>query len=207
MSPVRNQRGISLISLLVGLVVSLTATVGLLSIYRNSLQVTTSAQQSSVNDSQLASLLLRTGAAIQDAGYGITTPAFGTQIIPISGATLNGTSLSGTAASTATAVNGIVWATLTGASTQCAGFVAPAAGGLIYLQPAACNDATTWSSIAWQSTVVASQSNSVITFTVAQQSCQPYGIPATTGKYTVNLNTTDSIGAAISSLQCLINFQ
>jgi Tfp pilus assembly protein PilW len=204
------QRGISLISLMVGLLVSLTATVGLLSVYRNSLQVTTTATQSATNDSQLAALLLRTGATVQDAGYGISSATFGTDIVAVSGATLNGTTLSGTTAATGTAVNAIVWDMLTGANLQCAGFLSVTANGvttLTYLQSSTCANASAWGSTQWQSTTIASLGNTPISFTFAPTSCEPYGITATTGAYTVNLSTTNSIGTAVSSMQCLINFQ
>jgi Tfp pilus assembly protein PilW len=204
-----DQRGMSLVSLMVGLVVSLVATVGLLSVYRNTLQVTTVAMKSGTNDSQLASLLLRTGASIEDAGYGIAGASFGTQVVTLSGAVLNGTTLTGTVATAGTAANAIVWATLNGATIQCAGFVAPPlpTGGVIYLQPTACANAASWSTLAWTSTTVAGQSTAPISFTVTQQTCEPYGITATTAKYLVTISSTDSIGATVSSQQCLMNFQ
>lgn len=203
----RRQRGISLVSLMVGLVISLTATLGLLSVYRNALQVTTVATVSTTNDSQLASLLVRTGASLEDAGYGITGNAFGTQLIAISGAALNGNTLTGTVAAANTAVNAVVWTMATGATTQCAGFYAPSTGGLVYLSPITCTDATGWNTARWFPATVAPQSSSAILFTVAQQSCAPYGITSTLGNYTVSLSTTNSIGTAVTSVQCLINFQ
>ncbi len=205
----RAQRGISLVSLMVGLTVSLIATVGLLSVYHNTLQVTTSTMQSSTNDSQLASLLLRTSASVEDAGYGIASASFGTQLVTLTGASLNGTTLTGTLAAVGTQANAIVWATLNGATVQCAGFVAPPmpTGGLIYLKPTTCANAASWSSLTWTSTTVAGQSTAAILFTVAQQTCEPYGITATTAKYSVTIGSTDSIGATVSSQQCLMNFQ
>jgi hypothetical protein len=193
---------------MVGMVISLTATLGLLSIYRNSLQITTTSVSNSTSDSQLAALLLRTGESVEDAGYGITGAALGTDIVAISGATFSGTTLSGTAAGLGAQANAIVWDSLTGASTQCAGFIAQSSGVLLYLKPTPCASASSWASIAWTSTSqVTSQASSPITFTFAQQNCQPYGITATSGNYTVTLGTQDSIGATVSSLQCLINFQ
>jgi hypothetical protein len=210
----------SLVSLMVGMVISVTATVGLLSIYRNSLMITTTATQGLINDSQLATLLLRTGASVEDAGYGVASATFGTYIVPINGAALSGTScsplpsvtlatctLGGAAGTLGTGFNGVVWATLTGATTQCAGFVAPSTGGLVYLEPVTCTNAAAWNTLTWPSTTVASGSTSPVLFTIAQQSCAPYGITGTSGKYTITLNTTNSIGATVSSVQCLINFQ
>ncbi len=207
MRPSRRQRGFSLVSLMVGLVISMVVTVGLLSVFRNSLQVTTQATVRTVNDSQLSSLLVRSGAALQDAGYGIATPAFGTHVVPINVTSLAGTTLSGAAAAAGTAVNGIVWAMLTGASTQCAGFYAPSSGGLVYLGPVACSDASGWAGLAWTASTVAAQSTAPITFTVSQQSCAPYGITGTRGAYAVTLSTTNSIGSGMNSLQCLLNIQ
>jgi Tfp pilus assembly protein PilW len=203
----KRQGGFSLINLMVGMVISLIVTVGLLSAFRNTIKVTTQATERTVNDNNLASLLLRTGAAMQDAGYGIATPKFGTHIVPISGASLSGSTLSGAAAAAGVAANGLVWAMLTGATTQCAGFYAPTAGGLTYLGPVTCTDATGWAGFTWPTSTVDGQSSAPITFTVSQQSCAPYGITTTKGTYTVALSTTNSIGSSVSSLQCLINIQ
>jgi len=203
----QRQSGFSMISLMVGLIISVIVTVGLLSVYRNSIQVTAQATTRTVSDSQLQALLVRTAATVQDAGYGIATPTFGTHIITISGATLSGTRLSGTAAAAGATANAVVWAMLTGTTTQCAGFYAPASGGLMYLSPVNCTDATGWASVAWQSSWVAQQTTSAIQFTIAQQTCAPYGITNTNGSHTLTVSSTNSISAAISSLQCLINIQ
>jgi hypothetical protein len=225
----KRQRGISLISLMVGLIVSLTATVGLLSVYRNSLKVTAAASQGTTSDSQLASLLLRTGESMGDAGYGIASAAFGTHIVPISNASMTGSvvtgtttgnTLTGTTATAGTTVNAIVWAMSTSGTTQCAGFYAPTGGGLVYLSPINCSDATSWNTAGqWNTTPVAAPGyNAVtstptttaynpITFTVAAQSCAPYGISSTLAAYAVTISTVNSINTAVTSLQCLMNFQ
>jgi Tfp pilus assembly protein PilV len=222
----RLQAGVTLISLMVGLLISLVAVLGLMSIYHNSLQVTTSATKSALNDSQLAGLLLRSAAAVQDAGYGISSAAFGTQAVAISGAALSAggsavtdatatsstiasATLSGTSAAVGTSVNAVVWATLTGANTQCAGFYAPTTGGLTYLEPVNCTDATQFATLSWTSKPIASPpvANSAhpITFTFAQQTCSPYGITNTTASYSLTLATQNSLGVAVSSVQCLMN--
>ncbi len=201
------QYGFSMISLLVGLIISVVVTLGLLSVYRNSIQVTAQATTRTVDDSQLQALLVRTGATIQDAGYGIATPTFGIDVIAISGATLSGTTLSGTVAAAGAQANAVVWAMLTGATTQCAGFYAPASGGLQYLSPVTCTDATGWASAVWQSSWVTQQTTAPINFTIAQQTCAPYGITNTNGTHTLTVSSTNSISVAISSLQCLINIQ
>lgn len=203
----KRQRGISLVSLLVGMVISLVTTIGLLQIYHQSLKVTTGSVSSNINDSQLASILLRTGDAVADAGYGITTPTFGTHIVALTGASLSGSTLSGTVAAAGVAANAVVWATLTGAQIQCAGFLVPASGGLIYLTPANCTNAAAYGAVAWSSTTVNTTTSASTTFTLTQQSCQPYGITNTSGAYTVTLATTNSISTPVTSVQCLINFQ
>jgi len=204
----QTQRGISLISLMVGMVVSLTATVGMMAIYRNSLAVTTSAMQNSVQDARLNALLLRAGASIEDAGYGISGATFGTHLIPLTSAAINGHTLTGTATTAGTTANGVVWSMLTGTTTQCAGFVAPSTGALIYLQPTPCTNAQSWNTLAWTTTTVqpAPATPKAITFTFTQASCQPYGITNTSGSYTVTVASTNSV-SAVNSLQCLINFQ
>jgi len=207
------QRGVTMLSLMIGMVISLIATIGLLAVYRDALHVTVYAQASTTTDSQLAGVLMRTAASAEDAGYGIASPAYGTHLVAINGATMSAGKLSGTSATVpASAANAVVWATMNGATMQCAGFYSPASGGLQYLNPTACANATAWNTLAWVATPVTGQLQPTITpqainFGITQAACEPYGITNTQGSYTLTVLSKNSLGNNVSSQQCLLNFQ
>lgn len=206
MRTAKAQDGVTLVGLMVGLVISMIVTVALMSVFRNVVQVTVQAKDSSTDDDQLTSALLRTGMSLADAGYGITAPAFGTHLIMIRNATMTGTALAGTAVPAGTAANAVVWAMQTGTAIQCAGLYAPATTGLISLDPVNCADASGWSSTTWPSSTIAGQSNGPIVFTASQASCKPFGIPGTSGAYAVTLSATNGAGLSVNSMTCLMNF-
>ncbi|MBC7415043.1 MAG: hypothetical protein H7327_08935 [Herminiimonas sp.] len=208
------QAGMSLISIMVGLVISMIAILGLTSAYKVVVSSTVSAKNASTNDDQLTSALLRASMSLQDAGYGIVSPVFGTHIVLISGATLSGTTLGGTAVAAKVTANAIVWAVQKpDVATQCAGLFAAPAGGLISLGPVDCADATGWSLLAWPTATVidapttTGEFRSKVSFVAEQSSCKPYGITDTSGTYSISLSTTNSAGVLVSSLYCLLNFQ
>jgi len=209
------QRGVTMLSLMIGLAISLIATVGLLSVYQGAVHTTVNAQQRTTTDSQLAGVLMRAAASAEDAGYGIASPTYATHLIAINGAALSAGKLSGTAVTAAslpaTAANAVVWATVNSASvTQCSGFYMSAAVGLEYLNPTTCTDATAWSTLSWVATPVTGTglltSPVSVSFTIAQTSCAPYGITNTQGNYLLTLTSTNSLGNAVTSQQCLLNF-
>lgn len=215
------QAGTSLISMMIGLVISSVAILGLMSVFQAVAHSTANAKDASSNDDQLTSSLLRAGMSLQDAGYGISAPVFNTHIVLLTGAALSApvaggqTFSSGTVAAIGnTTPNAVVWTRqISGGAIECAGLYAPAVGGLQSLNAATCTNATDWSALSWKvSTMVESpatnQFRSVIRFTAAAPAagCQPYGITTTGGLYTVSLSTTNSAGVTIPSLYCLLNF-
>lgn len=229
-----------MISLMVGLVISMIVCVGLMVVFRNAVKVATDSKTYSTNDNQMNSSLVSAGMLVQEAGYGISSPTLGTHLVMVSGVTCTGSgSSSGSGASACsgasscacsstgsssssssssgssssgsggvtTGANMVVWTTLNGATTQCAGLYAPSSGGLVYLQPVSCTSAANPTSLNWTSTtVLAAQSAAKLSFSVVQNSCAPYGITATTGNYLLSISTTSASGQAISASQCLLNF-
>jgi len=97
----KRQLGISLLSLLIGLLVSMIVILGMLAIYRSSVQVSVRAAEDAAQSNQKVSALLRADKYLQSAGFGVIDPQYGgANIHLISGASLSGGAggtLSGTA--------------------------------------------------------------------------------------------------------------
>jgi Tfp pilus assembly protein PilW len=153
------QAGESLISLMVGFLISAIAALAILSMFKVSSRYGGTAGQDAAADAQLSSALLRTGLAVQDAGFNITAAALGTHLIVISGADLDSASyqLSGTYLATGSG-NALIWAMNTTGTTQCAGLyfkdTSGGQGGLYYLGPVSCSsgDVSAWNTLTWNTT-------------------------------------------------------
>lgn len=65
------QRGMTLISLMIGLVISMLAILGSLSLYKTLISVATDSKLDAQHDGQLAAAMLTVQMEIQNAGYGI----------------------------------------------------------------------------------------------------------------------------------------
>lgn len=67
----RRQRGQSLISMMVGLVISLLTIAAMLVLYKNMIEASGNASRSALRDGQVASALLAAQIELQEAGFGI----------------------------------------------------------------------------------------------------------------------------------------
>ncbi len=76
----RLQRGMTLISLMVGLLLSMISILAALSLYKSLVQVSIESRTDAVQDGQLASAMLSLQLELQTAGYGIATDAPGTHV-------------------------------------------------------------------------------------------------------------------------------
>jgi hypothetical protein len=68
------QKGLSLIGLMIGLLISVLCILGSLTLYKNLIQVATESKLDSNHDGQLASAMLVIQLGVQNAGFGIETP-------------------------------------------------------------------------------------------------------------------------------------
>lgn len=219
----RSQRGITLISTLVGLAISMVVTVGMLMVFKNVASTTLAARESSNADGKYIASALTASLAMQEAGYGVTSPQPGVQLIAISSATMTSNVLSGTADITSPMTgNAMVWEVLSGGVLQCAGLYAPSAGGLQSLPAVNCTGASTWNTLTWApvilvpSPALASDSdkldrNTPIIFkiTATTQVCNPPGITRISGNVLASLTATNKAGdlyTNLSTAQCLSNF-
>lgn len=137
----RAQAGESLISMLVGVVISILTIAGMLALYKSMISVSTSATQAARRDGQMAAALLATQMSMQSAGFGLpASAALGTKLhIDTDG-------------------KRIVWrsANVNGATSACSGLIivddAQATGrGLYQLEPKTCADASD-ATLAWSAT-------------------------------------------------------
>jgi Tfp pilus assembly protein PilW len=116
-----HQRGVTLISLMVGLVISMIALLGVLTVYKNAIRnVFGSAGMvsSAAQDGQLSSGLLTAQMVLQDAGFGIGAAAAASSSSAASAST--GTSTAATSANNLTLLSS---ATFDGGSQQLSGTV------------------------------------------------------------------------------------
>ncbi|MFY7863967.1 PilW family protein [Roseateles sp.] len=229
-----SQRGLSLVGLMVGMVISLVAVLGALALYRSSSQtlfgdggLVLSAKQ----DAQLASGLLSAQIALQEAGYGITTPSPTTHFVLLSNALfdVNTLKLSGSKlslGSTATQGNAVLWAANRGLSNyttdyRCAGLLVDSSSRAFYLlqSTGACSTISTqWSAITWQrSTLVA---HDLLTQAIGlsarvSSNCWPLGtvpqtiskIQAQAGDLQVRLSYGGSVAGSDNTYSsCLVNY-
>lgn len=218
------QRGAGLISLLVGIVISMLIMLAMMTLYRDTIHAAVGAGQDASADGQRASGLLAAQIQLQGAGFGLATPALGTDLIVLGNATFdNGTQrLNGSVAAAGVDGNAIVWSfdTRNGAGVQCSGLYAPAGGGLQRLLPTPCAAGTQWASTTWTTSTLVTDTRPV-TFAAAATDatgCQPFGL-AVTGGVLVTLKSAHSTvstgttpvpstppGLPIEITVCLANF-
>lgn len=218
----QQQSGASLISLMVGLVISMVVVVSLLGVYKTTTRTTLSSKEDSATDSMRMSSILGAQIKLQGAGYGITGPAQGTDMVFLSGAAYNSATakVTGTVVGNAVTGNAVIWGENTGAGYTCQGLLAPAAGGLTRLPPVACANAAAWAAVSWSPVVLDDSPRSVTTITrVDTANCSAYGIVGK-GSVTVQLSTqtkrlnynqtnntsTEAATKTSESTVCLVNF-
>ncbi len=83
------QRGYSLISIMIGMIVSLLATISIMSLYRvvvhNLFDANSGIQQKAAQERQLATGFLTIQNLVQGAGFGVSSPATNRQFILVNG--------------------------------------------------------------------------------------------------------------------------
>lgn len=229
-----SQGGESLVSLMVGLLISAVVALAMLSMFKVASRSGGRAGQDAAADGQLISALLRAGTAAQDAGFGISTPTLGTHLRVISGASLSSSYVLSGTYTVGGSGNAVVWSMNTTGTSQCAGLyfkdTDEGAGGLYYLGPVACatGDVSTWSTLVWNTTALPPQrwadrpgnqsSGSSVTgaydqtkiaFATASTACKPFGLDGSTSSANLvfTISSTNRSGAPLSEQQCLFNFK
>lgn len=224
-------QGVTLVGLMVGLVISMLVVVGMMTVFRTVVQATLQSRQTAAEDDRRVSALMRMALHLQDAGFGLQAPAYGAQLLVLSGASLalasDGTyRLSGTRVEPDVenaASNAVLWAYDLSASgtVQCAGFVYEAADNaaarLVYLAPANCSGVALadLSTLAWtrQTWLQGSEAEPVpsLHFALRTGECRPFGIGGGRGGLVLRVlsaRSGDSSSSAmpVEAAQCLLNF-
>lgn len=225
----QTQRGFNLVSLLVGVSLSMISILALLSLYKNLIGVSVQSIQDSRQDGQIAAAVLTAQRELLNAGFRIdpdTVPVT-SRVLLLSGATLNNGALSGTAQTIGTASvvgNAMVWIykTTSTANATCAGLLVQN-GALSRLQgPSGCTQVSQWNSTSWTVVPLIEANQPSGFFTVQYAPCWPFGkssdttstatrvqVVLTAVTSTVDINSTDPQPAYVKSKStvCLPNLE
>ena len=219
-APLR-QRGITLISLMTGLAISMVLVLATLMLFQRMVRATTAARIDAQADAQRTAAFLSAGIAAQEAGYGIDAAQAGTHLVVLTNAALADSALSGTPASLGATGNAVVWAENATGDPRCSALLAPSLsdkGGLRKLGPVPCADAAAFSTLAWTTVlplmdapttpVADPPAAPLVTITWRAAACTPFGIAAGTGapeKVLLTLTADNSNGVQLETSQCLAN--
>jgi hypothetical protein len=182
----RPQTGVSLVSLMVGLALSLLCVVVAMHTYRVTVLNSRHASVVARGQNISAALTLQIPKLLPQAGWGLNvaeeTPGgrLNTDLVLLSSATFQAGRLSGTTRSIGSASltgNALIWATAIEGSVQCRALVTTAARGLELLGPKACANAAAATGIDWDSpvTLAPAEAASSLGFSVRTTACWPFG--------------------------------
>ena len=208
-APLR-QRGITLISQMTGLVISMVLVLATLMLFQRMVRATTAARIDAQADAQRTAAFLSASIAAQEAGYGIDAAQAGTHLVVLTSAALADSALSGTPASLGATGNAVVWAENATGARRCSALLAPSGsgqGGLRKLGPVLCADAAAFSALAWTALPLSDAPAAPVTITWREAACTPFGIAAGTGapKVLLTLTAANSNGVVLETSQCLAN--
>lgn len=210
-----SQRGFNLISLMIGMTLSLISILAMLTLYKNTVRISIDSIKSSRQDGQIAASLLTAQQELRNAGFWLTnTPA--TTLKLLSGAALTGTTLTGTdqpLSTTEASGNALVWIYQTGATTPpiCAGLLVQRDRDLpeqpfklLRLQASSCSSSiSSWSSLSWSSTtLIETNQDPTDFFKAIHIACWPFGKatpPISSLRVKVTINAVTSVEAADST--------
>ena len=215
------QRGITLISLMTGLVISMVLVLATLMLFQRMVRASTAARIDAQADAQRSAAFLSAGIAAQEAGYGIDAAQAGTHLVVLTSAALADSALSGTPASLGATGNAVVWAENATGARRCSALLAPSGsgqGGLRKLGPVPCADASAFATLAWRTelplmdaptTPVADPPTApLVAITWRDATCTPFSIAAGTGadeKVLLPRPAANSNGVVLETSQCLAN--
>ncbi|AZN35744.1 PilW family protein [Iodobacter ciconiae] len=203
---IKSQRGISLISMMVGITISLITAVAMLTLFRHSIKISANTTQFSKQDAERTSAMTVAPILLQDAGFGITDASVSGNIIALKNATFSSANkLSGNATANGEAANAIVWLRNLGTNLECSALFAAPGKGLMLLGPVNCTGITAWPAASWgpaKPLANLGTFNFVLSNTVG--TCGQFGY-ASHGKATITIQSNNATGQAIHSQSCLSN--
>ncbi|GGY17635.1 hypothetical protein [Paludibacterium paludis] len=217
----KTQRGLSLMSTLIGLLLASITLLAMLVLYRGTVRQTVGDNGSirrASRDVQLDEALMTGSMKLQNAGYGLPAAKAGSDVVVLNGVTFtNGTTLdyAGNPLQTGRSPSGnaILWRVRGGNTTICQGLVAPADGNLWFLQTATdCSLGSAWNTIGWtplplltgNTSVAASQA---AVFALSESACWPYNSNAAAAPAGIRATITlrDPVAGDVAHGVCLVN--
>ncbi len=195
----KNQQGITLVSLLVGLAISMLCLMALLALFRTVIHTSIDARKSSVLDTQLQNSLTTVQVLVQNAGFGYpASTSTAPNIVEVA------------SIADVTANKAILWRwdpdvdSTTGSICQGITYTENA---LILLKKTCSYNLPLTTGSTWErdSTLASFPTGTTITFELEDQTCAPYGSAIIKGTKVLNMTTNYSTGTPIKFPVCLSN--
>lgn len=224
----RPQRGFNLISLMIGMTLSLISILAMLALYKNMVGISVRSIQDAQQDGQVSAGFLTAQLEMRNAGFGMDLP-ISNSIVLLAGATLTSGTLRASNSYTPpvdNTGNALIWVSKvsTTADATCSGLLVQS-GQLVHLKAASsCRAITDWGTTTWtQTTLVAGPKNPADDasygnlqpasfFRTESAQCWPYGKTDTLTSHlkvimTASISAKDSDGNAVKSVSevCLPN--
>mgnify|MGYP000028190654 FL=1 len=193
----KNQQGFTLVSLLVGLAISMLCLMALLALFRTVIHTSVDARKSSILDTQLQNSLTTIQVLAQNAGFGYPASSI-PNIVEVA------------SIADVTANKAILWRLdddiKTTTASICQG-ITYTENALILLKSRCSYDLPLATGSTWEkdSTLAYFPTGTTITFVLKDQICAPYGSAIITGTKVLNITASDSTGTKIKFPVCLSN--
>lgn len=206
-------RGMSLVELMVGIALSMMTVLAAMTAYKALINNSLSSSANSKTQNVGATLSVQLSKLLPQAGWGVGAAAAapgGTvdqDVVLLTGASLSGSALSGTASAIGAAAgtgNAIVWDSAISGTLQCSALLIPSAGSLILLGPIACAKAAVWSTLSWTTSAGLLPADSLpgAAFAAQKSNCWPYASVAG-GQSAIKVSLTGVMSTATAV--CLTN--
>ncbi|WP_193907497.1 PilW family protein [Cellvibrio polysaccharolyticus] len=211
------QTGMSLLSLMIGLLISMIAILGMMSLFSNSVKTTTQSSRDARITGERASGLLIAGIHLQSAGYGVVNANRSEHLQLLSAATRTDNRVAGTPIGNDGTGNVLIWQVQPAAQSRCAGLYAPsgdAEKGLYELVEKDCASISDASASDWEFRRLIFDTQDIqtllaVTITLTTHDittpCRGFGV-AGAGSISITLNAAEASGQTLNSTTCLLNF-
>ena len=193
----KNQQGFTLVSLLVGLAISMLCLMALLALFRTVIHTSVDARKSSILDTKLQNSLTTIQVLTQNAGFGYPASSIPNivEVASIANVTTN---------------KAILWRwdddVNTATASICQG-ITYTENALILLKKTCSYNLPLTTGSTWErdSTLASFPTGTTITFELEDQTCAPYGSAIIKGTKVLNMTTNYSTGTPIKFPVCLSN--
>ncbi|KFE43901.1 PilW family protein [Pseudomonas syringae] len=176
------QQGFNLVSLMIGMTLSMVSILAMLSLYKNIIGISILSIKDAKQDGQIATGLLIAQRELLNAGFRIDPVALPvtSRVLLLNGASLSNGTLTGTTQTIGTAAtigNAMVWIykTTSTATATCAGLLVHDGVLSRLLGPAGCTQVSQWNSTIWTATTLIEVNQPATFFTVQYAGCWPFG--------------------------------